>query len=98
MESSLCDPYIRQGDRSTEGVGQIPCLPHARHAFGIRPLRYLQVPTGPGCEPQETRGCSTREVVVLEDEFERPTRTCHSGGHIALRLGLRGTVDGDPTR
>jgi len=96
--TTLRNPNVRQGDRTTEGVGDIPCPLHTRHAIHIRPVPCLEVPTRPGREPQEAGGRTTPEMVVRKDQLERPARVHHSGGHIALRLGHCSPVNGDPTR
>ena len=54
-ETTLRNPYIRQGDGAPDYVRDVPGLLHTRHALGIRPVRCLEIPARPGCESQERR-------------------------------------------
>ena len=54
-QTTLRNPYISQGDGATDGVREVPGPLHQSHAVGIRPVRCLEIPTRPGCEPQERR-------------------------------------------
>ena len=53
-ETTLRNPYIRQGDGATDCVRDVPGHLQMSHALGIRPVRCLEIPTRPGCEPQES--------------------------------------------
>src|SRR6266567_5419345 len=74
-ETTLRNPYVRQRDRASQDVGDVSGPPQPRRAFGIRPVRCLQVPTPPGREPQQPRCPSTAEVVLFKRKIERP-RAC----------------------
>ena len=97
-ETTLRNPYIRQGDCATDCVRDVPGLLQTRHAIGIRPVRCLEIPARPGGKSQERRCRSAREMVILRCEVERPPGVFHGVGHIALSQGKCGTVHGDRTR
>ena len=61
-------------------------------------MRGLEIAGRPGREPHQRGGCSPPEVVVLNEEVERPSGVCHSAGHIAPGQGQRGTVHLDHPR
>ena len=65
VETTLRNPYIRQGDCATDGVGDVPGPLHTRHAIGIRPVRCLEIPARPVGESQERRCRAAPEMVVL---------------------------------
>ena len=100
VETTLRNPYIGQGDCATDGVRDVPGPLQTRHAIGIRPVRCLEIPARPGCEPQERRCRSAPEMVVLRYEVERPPGVFHGAGHIAqqpghVRHGKRRSHPGD---
>ena len=85
-ETPLRTPYIRQRDRASEGIGDVPGQPQSRHALGIPRVPGLEVPARPGREPHECRGRSTAEVVISRRKFERPPRVPHRAWPIAANL------------
>src|SRR5260370_28448914 len=65
VEATLRNPYISQGDGTTDGVRDVPGHAHVCHAIGKQPVCCLEIPARPGCEPQERRCRSAPEMLVL---------------------------------
>ena len=97
-ETTLRNPYSSQGDCAIDCVRDVPGLLQTRHAIGIRPVRCLEISARPGCESQEPRCPSARQMVVLRCEVERAPGICHGPWHIAPSQGQSGTGNRDRTR
>ena len=69
-ETTLRNPDVRQSDRTTEHVGDVPSPLQTRHAIGIRPVRCLEIPACPGRESQKAR----RPLHARDDRPHRPVR------------------------
>ena len=87
-------PDVRQGDRATEGVGEVPGPPQPRHAVGVRRCAGVEVAARPGREP--------RAPLPMPAEVRRRRRSssarraCRYGaGHVAPDQGERGAVHRD---
>lgn len=97
-ESPLNNPYVRQRDRATKDVGDVPGPVQTCRAIGIRLVGCLEIPVRPGRESHQRSSRSMPEKIVLIEEVESPLGVGHRGGGIAQRHGLSRPVDGDPTR
>ena len=97
-ETTLRNPYIRQGHGATECVGVVPGPLQTGHASGIRLVRWLEIPARPRCQAEQRGGGSTAKMIVLRSEVQRPPGILHGAGHIAQHQSEARTVDGDRTR
>ena len=95
MESALRDANVRQGDGATKDIGDVAGALQTAHTLGIRAVRRLQVAARPRREPEDRRGGTTPDVVVLGDEVERTTGMLAGMRKIALRQSEAGTMHGD---
>ena len=97
-QPTLREPDVGQGEPAPDDVREVTGLLQARHGRGIPAGRRLEIPARPGGECQEPGCASTRKVVVLADEVQRPPGMGRGAGHVAEDQGLAGPVHGDRAR
>ena len=94
-EPALGDPDVGQRDRAPEYVGQVTRSLHARRALGVRRVGCLEIAARPGREPDQRRGRSTPDVVVLVEEVQSPLGVGDRAWKIAQHQRQPGAVDGE---
>ena len=71
-QAALGEADVRQGDRTAEDVGEVPCPLQSVGTDGIGLVRALQVSNAPQREAPQARGSGPRDVVPFSREVDGP--------------------------
>ncbi len=89
------DPEVREHDRSTERVHDVPVGAEACDRHGERLDGGGDVALRPGCQPEEAGAPASCLMVLRPGEGQGRSRVPHRALDVPLRLSDRGAVHGD---